>query len=222
MIRNYVVVAACLVALASSAHAFGVSFAGSLPPRLVLSNLGDPVDVDPLDCFNIIRDSMRDITEFADCLASPALEGRDRKQQVITEVKGNGGAGHHEVKLRPRFDAKETKQGFMLMGSMPGLRKEDLSIEIIEHHDGHLLEISGGSPNVTSKEPSPARDGKTAEHRPTPKLRTTYAKFEHRIRIPKNIDTSTLHAKYEDGLLAITMSPFVKTDVSQRQKIAIQ
>ena len=221
MIRNYVFIAACLVALASSAHAFGVSFAGTIPPRLVLSNLGSSVDVDPLDCFNIIRDSMRDITEFADCLASPGLEGNDRKHQGITEVKRNGGTTHHEVKLHPRFDVKETKQGFMLMGSMPGLRKEDISIEIIENPDGRVLEISGGSPNVTSRDQSPARDGSTTESRPAPRLRTAYAKFEHRIRIPKNIDTSTLQAKYEDGLLAVTMSPLAKTDLNQRKKIAI-
>ena len=107
------------------------------------------------------------------------------------------------------------------MGSMPGLRKEDISIEIIENPDGRVLEISGGS-NVTSKDPSPARDGSTPESRPTPKLRTAYAKFDHRVRIPKNIDASSLQAKYEDGLLSITMSPMAKTDLNQRQKIAIQ
>jgi HSP20 family molecular chaperone IbpA len=197
-----------------------MSFAGGLPPRLVLSNLGQSVDVDPIECFNIIRDSMRDITEFADCLASPAMEGNDRKHHGITEVKREGVTSHHEVKLRPKFDVRETKQGFMLIGSMPGLRKEDLSIEIIENPDGRVLAISGDS-NVTSRDPSPARDGSATESCPTPRLRTSYAKFEHRVRIPKHIDTATLQAKYEDGLLSITMSPLAKTDLHQRQKIAI-
>jgi HSP20 family protein len=150
-----------------------------------------------------------------------SIEANDRKSQGIAEVRKNGGSSHHELNLRPRFDVQESKEGFMLIATMPGLRKEDLSIEIINTPEDRMLEISGGSPNAPSRDPSPSRDTTTTQKLSAPKLRTSYAKFERRIRLPQNVDTSTLQAKYEDGLLVVTMSPLARKDTSQRQKIAI-
>ena len=216
------VAAACLIALAvPSASAFGRSFSGIVPTHSILRSFGPGYDFDAMDGLNNLRDSMRDVLEFADRLVMPALESNDRKSQGISEVKKNGGSSHHELRLRPRFDVQQSKEGFMLMATMPGLKKEDLSIEIINTSEDRLLEISGGSPNVSSRDPSPARDAANNQQPSTPKLRTSYAKFEHRIRLPPNVDTSTLQAKYEDGLLVVTMSPLAKKDSSQRQKIAI-
>jgi HSP20 family molecular chaperone IbpA len=218
---NVVFVAACLALAVHSANAFGVTFSGTVPSHSILRSFGP--DFDAMDGLNDLRDSMRDVLEFADRLAMPAFEASERKNhQGITEVKKNGGSSHHELRLRPRFDIQESKEGFMLMATMPGLRKEDLSIEIINSPEGQLLEISGGSPNTSSRDPSPSRDAANTQQPSAPKLRTAYAKFERRIRLPPNVDTSTLQAKYEDGLLVVTMSPLAKKDTTQRQKIAIQ
>ena len=109
----------------------------------------------------------------------------------------------------------------MLLGTLPGLRKEDLSIEVVKSSEGHVLEISGQSPtSAGSRGPSPSRAD--PETRVNPSLRASYSKFEQRIRIPRNIDPSTLQAKYQDGLLVVSMLPLTKTEQSQRQKIAIQ
>ena len=216
------VVAACLVTLAAPfASAFGVSFSGTVPSHSILRSFVPSSDFDAIDGINNLRDSMCDVLEFADRLAMPAFEANDRKSQGIAEVKKNGGSSHHELRLRPRFDVQQSKEGFMLMATMPGLKKEDLSIEIINTPEDRLLEISGGSSNISSRDPSPARDQANTQQPSTPKLRTSYAKFEHRIRLPPNVDASNLQAKYEDGLLVVTMSLLAKKDTSQRQKIAI-
>ena len=51
-------------------------------------------------------------------------------------------------------------------------------------------------------------------------LRATYCAFKERVRLPRGIDREAMLAKYEDGLLVVTM-PRVKTGSARRQAIAI-
>ena len=207
-----------LLLLIPSINALGVSFHGTLPSS-VIHNLESLADLGPVENMNILRQSMRDIADFAENLMGPAVEAAERRNG-ISEVKKASGATSHELKLRPRFDVQDTKDGFMLFGTLPGLRKEELSLEIVENAEGRVLEITGGSQNTTSRSPSPAR-GDTSTPETSLKLRAGYAKFERRIRLPQHVDPSTLQAKYEDGLLVVTMRTLAKKDSSQRQKIVI-
>ena len=184
-------------------------------PSAVLHNLAG---MDAAENLDVLRESLRDVSNFAEQLMSPAFES-DRRRNGISEVKKASGSTFHELKLRPRFEVQDTKEGFMLIGTLPGLRKEEISLEVVENQEGRFLEIAGGSQQVPSRSPSPARG--EAATRQAPKLRAGYAKFERRVQLPQHIDPSTLQAKYEDGLLVVTIYPLAKKDSSQRQKIAI-
>ena len=209
-------VVVCLFLL-PAAQGIGISIHGSLPSA-VLHNIETMAGLDPAENINVLRESLRDVSNFAEQLMSPAFESEQRRNG-ISEVSKPSGSTFHELKLRPRFEIQDTKEGFMVIGTLPGLRKEDLSLEILENQEGRFLEIGGGSPQKNSRSPSPAREETTKSH--TPKLRAGYAKFERRIRLPHHVDASTLQAKYEDGLLVVTIHPLAKQDSSQRQKITI-
>jgi HSP20 family molecular chaperone IbpA len=130
----------------------------------------------------------------------------------------------------------------MLTATMPGLRKEDLSVEIVGNSEGHVLDITGGTHrNGTASETrrqtlteifSGAQNHSTHDLSPdhgepthialrTLLMALDYPKFERRIPIPQHFDISSLEAKYEDGLLVVTMAPLAKKAPNQRLKIAI-
>jgi len=55
--------------------------------------------------------------------------------------RGAGFGAHHQVRqFQPRFDVKENKDSYELQGELPGVQRENLSIEFTDHH---TLSIKG-------------------------------------------------------------------------------
>jgi HSP20 family molecular chaperone IbpA len=213
MVHKLFLIAAYLATIPAS-RAIGISFHGAMPSAV----FHDLAGMDAAENLDVLRESLRDVSKFAEQLISPAFETEQRRNGIL-EVKKTSGSTFHELMLRPRFEIQDTKEGFMLIGTFPGLKKEDISLEVVENQEGRFLEVAGGSQQVPSRSPSPSRGEKITIQ--APKLRAGYAKFERRVKIPQNIDPSTLQAKYEDGLLVVTIYPLAKKDTSQRQKISI-
>ena len=174
--------------------------------------------VNPLDDFNLITKSMKHLTRFADRIASkisdPSPESADRKNNNnsncrlgLLSQQGN----LFELKLRPQIDWQETRDGFVLSAATPGLRREDLFIEVIEESGVNYLEIS------SNKAEKAAAQGYNSEDL---SLRTSYQGFNHKVKLPVSIDLTSLNAKYENGLLIVTIHKTEKP-ISQRRKIAI-
>ena len=159
---------------------------------------------------------MQDESEFADRLA------RLRVTTFESKEKSNGSNPpalsdlQCSLGLKPRFEVRESHDSFLLLGTMPGLRKEELSIELVHGSDGCILEISGASLPFTA-----ANQSAHGAEPPTPSIRGEYAKFERRARLPQDADLSTLVAKYQDGLLTVTVRPRSHTDPPRRQKVEI-
>jgi HSP20 family molecular chaperone IbpA len=180
---------------------------------------------DPYDNFNLLTKSMRQLTRFADRIAStlaePAPEAIDRKGNASSVHTKLGRLtlqeNNLELKLHPRVDWQETHDGFVLTASTPGLRKEDLSIEIVEASGAHYIEISGQT--STSTEAPPTAETSKELAKPLV-LRTSYQSFNHKVRLPPGVDRDSLKAKYENGLLVVTMQNTHKADIP-RQKIKI-
>ena len=105
----------------------------------------------------------------------------------------------------------------MLTAATPGLSKKDLAIDIVEADGAHHLEISGQtSTNSTNDQ------GDAAEASKALALRTSYRSFSHRVRLPAGVDLESLKARYESGLLVITMHKAQpQRDAAQRKRIAI-
>jgi HSP20 family molecular chaperone IbpA len=216
----------CLVTFyMPTSRASGLIFSGAVPPMPLLDGINGLTLLDAHDNMHVLSEAMRDLTDFADHLATPSLESMERRNTAIREVK-KGLSSHHELRLKPRFEAHVIKDGFVVLGTTPGLRKEELSIEVTENSGGKFIEIIGQSPSIPSREPSPLRGvdakGNSVTEQPAPFLRVGYTRFQHRIRIPPDADPSSLKAKYQDGLLSISMQALPKTNSRLRKSVAIQ
>jgi HSP20 family molecular chaperone IbpA len=221
---NKTLLAITLFQVLATAHASSL-ISGFIPSFPSLFREADHF-LDPYDGFYELTNSMRQLTRFADRIAStiahPSVESPDRANNHTVDTKlgrlslqGN----NMELRLRPRIDWQETRDGFMLTAATPGLSKQDLAIDVVEAEGVHYLEISGQTSSSASSHENTTGGAQDAAAKPLA-LRTSYRSFSHKVQLPAGVDRESLKAKYEDGLLVITMHKAHK-DAGQRQRIAI-
>ena len=184
----------------------------------------------PYDNFDTLTRSMLDLTRYADhiarALADPT-QADQTKLAVANKADQNQVANTAvatralKLQLRPRIDWKETSDGFVLTAATPGLRKDELKVEVLDASGESYIEIAG---QTTAAAASSSKDGAdTPDNHEAAKpleLRASYSSFSERVRLPKGVDREAMRATYEDGLLVVSI-PRVKTDNVKRQKIAI-
>ena len=184
----------------------------------------------PYDNFDTLTRSMRELTRYADHIARALVEpgshhndkpaiasknDRDSNQQVAADAAETNDL---HLPLRPRIDWRETSDGFLLTAVTPGLRKDELKVEVLDASDGSFIEVSGQSAPTES---SPTNHQATPDQPSKPlDLRATYRSFSQRVRLPEGVDREGMRAKYEDGLLVVTL-PRKRTDNVKRHTIAI-
>ena len=92
----------------------------------------------------------------------------------------------------PNCDVTEEKDHFMLSFDMPGVKKEDIKIEVQENH----LTVTGER----------RRDD-------------NYRKFERSFTLPNSVDYEKIEARYENGVLDIALP---KAETAKARTIQIQ
>lgn len=100
----------------------------------------------------------------------------------------------------PSIDISETDTVFEILAQVPGINKEDIKISL----ENNRLTISGE--RKLEKEES----GKKY-HR----VETQYGSFKRSLQLPDSIDSESIKATYENGILAITISK--KEEEAKRQ-----
>ena len=109
----------------------------------------------PLDNFDTLTRSMRDLTTYADHNAR-ALAA-DTAQQSGTRIKSNASAKPSsgqstpraasadpvQLTLRPSIFSRHTPDGFVLSAATPGLRKDELKVELLDDQGESYIEVSG-------------------------------------------------------------------------------
>jgi len=90
-----------------------------------------------------------------------------------------------------RIDWKETPEAHVFKADVPGLRKEEVKVEV---EDGNVLQISG----ERSKEHEEKND---RWHR----VERSSGKFLRRFRLPENAKTEQIKASMENGVLTVTV-----------------
>ncbi|KAL2899011.1 17.3 kDa class I heat shock protein [Bienertia sinuspersici] len=104
-----------------------------------------------------------------------------------------------------RIDWKETPEAHVFKADLPGLKKEEVKVEVEE---GRILHISG----ERSKEKEEKND---TWHR----MERSSGKFLRRFRLPENAKVDQVKANMENGVLTVTVP---KVEVKKPQVKAIE
>lgn len=109
-----------------------------------------------------------------------------------------------EPERQIRVDVTETDQAYLVKADMPGLKKDDIRISV----EGNTVTISA----VMQEEKQESAAGTVYSERYVGAL---YRSFS----LPQEIDGATTEAKYQDGVLSLTLP---KKPGTARKQIAIQ
>lgn len=104
----------------------------------------------------------------------------------------------------PSIDLSETDNEVQIKAELPGLKKEDIQVDIT----GNLLTISGEKKEEKEEE----RGNYHSKER-------FFGKFERRMRLPTEVKSEEIKAVYKDGVLSITAP---KIEVSPKKQIEIK
>lgn len=105
----------------------------------------------------------------------------------------------------PSIDIKENDKQLMLTAELPGMDQKDVKLEV---RNG-LLTLSG--------EKKQERDEEKDSYHVTERR---YGSFTRSIPIPERVDESAIEAKFDKGVLTVTM-PVKPGEVTGTRKIAI-
>lgn len=111
---------------------------------------------------------------------------------------------YDEREFAPPTDVSETEDCYMVSIDLPGLKTEDIKIEVTDN----VLNVSG-----ERKSESKFDDGQT--HR----VERSYGLFKRSFALPKAVGTEGIEAHYENGVLDVRLP---KTKLAQSRKIEIQ
>lgn len=109
-----------------------------------------------------------------------------------------------ETERQIRIDVNETDQAYLVKADMPGYKKEDIKIAV----DGSLITISATMQGEQEK-----TEGDTV-------YSERYSGSQYRsFTLPQEVDDSKTEAKYQDGVLNLTLP---KKPGTSKKQIAVQ
>ena len=112
----------------------------------------------------------------------PVLAGPFRLMEEFLRTSSNGG---RVTGFTPVLDVRETDDEYLVMADLPGIKSEDVTIEVNEQ----MLTISGSRPAVETGEAQT--------------LERPYGTFARSLTLPAGVDSDSIAADYSDGVLTL-------------------
>ncbi|MGE3540357.1 MAG: Hsp20/alpha crystallin family protein [Candidatus Tectimicrobiota bacterium] len=91
---------------------------------------------------------------------------------------------------QPHVDMCETAEAIIVEVEIPGVRREDIHIEV----DGDMLRISGERGMQTEQ-----------QGRNYHRIERSRGRFERQLSLPISVDRQAIHAAFDAGLLTVTL-----------------
>ena len=104
----------------------------------------------------------------------------------------------------PKVDVLENEQAFEIHFAVPGLNKEDFNIELKDNY----LTVSGERKFSNEKKDKNYHS-----------IETSYGSFSRAFSLPENADASKINAKYDKGILELTIPKDEKKALKQTIKV---
>lgn len=95
-----------------------------------------------------------------------------------------------EGDLIPPTNIAETDQAFLVALEMPGLKQEDIAVQM---QDGHLV--------VTAER----RDERQEQGKTWHRIEQRFGKMSRTIALPKGVKADSIEAAYKNGILTLTV-----------------
>lgn len=110
----------------------------------------------------------------------------------------------HRTDWMPAVDVRETSDTYQIDAELPGMTKDDIKVTV----ENGVLNIEG-----ERKKEDETKEG--TEHR----VERVYGRFVRRFTLPDNVDGESADAKFENGILTLTLK---KTEPSQPKAINVE
>eukprot|EP00727_Mastigamoeba_balamuthi_P008912 m51a1_g4643 putative heat shock protein hsp20 (196) ;mRNA; r:349085-349672 len=95
---------------------------------------------------------------------------------------------------RPQVDVKETDKEYVVRAELPGVRKEDVSIEVRRDGPAPVLVLRGSKNDETAQQAG-------TWHR----VERRFGEFSRTFALPQGVEPEKLSAKYENGVLELVV-----------------
>ena len=106
-----------------------------------------------------------------------------------------------DIARRAKIEVTEQKDGYTVHAELPGVKKEDIKIEI----DGDQVSLS-----AETRAEKEAKEGERVIH-----SERYYGRMARSFRLGAEIDQSRANAKYENGILELTLPKRVGSSSKQ-------
>jgi HSP20 family protein len=104
----------------------------------------------------------------------------------------------------PAVDLRETEDGYMVDVDVPGMKKEDIELAVVDN----VVTIKGERKDESQTE----KDGYRRSER-------RYGTFQRSFEVPGGFDSAKVEARYEDGVLRVTLP---KREESKPKQIEVK
>lgn len=121
----------------------------------------------------------------------------DEIDRAFSRFSGGGSLSNlasREAALAPKIDVSETGQEIRISTELPGVKQEDLHVELCDD----VLTISGEKKSEQERE-------KEEEGRRFHRVERSFGSFSRALRVPSGLADDDISASFKDGVLTVTV-----------------